>query len=57
MSKVLDFADTFFIICGQKWKQLSFLHVYHHSSIFLVYWLNLRAGYDGDIYLTIVLVS
>lgn len=55
VSKVLDFADTVFIIFGQKWKQLSFLHVYHHCTIFLIYWMNLRLNYDGDIYLTIVL--
>lgn len=54
-SKVLDFADTFFIVIGKKWKQLSFLHVYHHTTIFLFYWLNLHVNYDGDIYLTIVL--
>ena len=40
---------------SQKWKQLSFLHVYHHSTIFVFYWLNANIGYDGDIYLTIVL--
>jgi len=57
LSKILDFCDTLFIVLRQKWKQLSFLHVYHHASIFLVYWLNTRAGYDGDIYLTIVLNS
>ena len=55
VSKVFDFADTFFIIMGKKWKQLSFLHVYHHTTIFLFYWLNGRVNYDGDIYLTIVL--
>lgn len=36
VSKILDFADTVFIILGKKWKQLSFLHVYHHVTIFLV---------------------
>lgn len=36
ISKILDFADTFFIIAEKRWKQLSFLHVYHHTSIFLV---------------------
>ena len=36
LSKILDFADTLFIILDKKWKQLSFLHVYHHTSIFLV---------------------
>jgi elongation of very long chain fatty acids protein 4 len=55
LSKILDFADTFFIIAECRWKQLSFLHVYHHFSIFLFYWLNLNVGYDGDVYLTIVL--
>ncbi len=55
VSKVLDFMDTFFIVLGQKWAQLSFLHYYHHWSVFQIYWLNLWVGYDGDIYLTIVL--
>jgi elongation of very long chain fatty acids protein 4 len=55
VSKVFDFADTVFIILGKKWNQLSFLHVYHHVTIFLVYWLNLNAGYDGDIFLTVIL--
>jgi elongation of very long chain fatty acids protein 4 len=36
LSKILDFMDTVFIILEKKWKQLSFLHVYHHTSIFLV---------------------
>lgn len=36
LSKILDFLDTVFIILEKKWKQLSFLHVYHHTSIFLV---------------------
>jgi elongation of very long chain fatty acids protein 4 len=55
LSKLWDFWDTFFMIINKKWDQLTFLHVYHHSSIFLFYWLNTRVNYDGDIYLTIVL--
>jgi elongation of very long chain fatty acids protein 4 len=55
LSKVLDFADTVFMIVKGNWHQVSFLHVYHHTSIFLVYWLNAQASYGGDIYLTIVL--
>lgn len=54
ISKVLDFMDTIFIVFRRSWKQLSFLHVYHHSTIFMFYWLNLRVGYDGDIYFTIL---
>lgn len=55
VSKIWDFWDTIFIILGKKWRQLSFLHVYHHWSIFLFYWLNVHVYYDGDIYLTILL--
>jgi len=54
-SKVWDFWDTIFIVLNKKWRQLSFLHVYHHTTIFLFYWLNSNANYDGDIFLTIVL--
>lgn len=36
LSKILDFMDTIFIILEKRWSQLSFLHVYHHFSIFLV---------------------
>lgn len=36
LSKLLDFMDTFFIIVGKKWNQLSLLHVYHHLTIFFV---------------------
>lgn len=36
LSKILDFMDTIFIILEKRWQQLSFLHVYHHFSIFLV---------------------
>jgi len=55
LSKVLDFADTVFMIVKGNWHQVSFLHVYHHASIFLVYWLNANVSYDADIYFTIVL--
>lgn len=36
LSKILDFLDTVFIIAEKRWSQLSFLHIYHHTSIFLV---------------------
>lgn len=55
VSKIWDFWDTIFIVIGKKWRQLSFLHVYHHTTIFMFYWLNVNSQYDGDIYLTILL--
>jgi len=55
VSKLLDFCDTVFIVLAKRWRQLSFLHVYHHSTVFLFYWLNAHYNFDGDVYLTIVL--
>lgn len=57
LSKVLDFFDTAIIISRRKWRQLSFLHVYHHFSIFLIYHFIAKAGFDGDIYFTVALNS
>eukprot|EP00923_Selenidium_pygospionis_P031902 GHVN01056384.1.p1 GENE.GHVN01056384.1~~GHVN01056384.1.p1 ORF type:complete len:189 (+),score=3.92 GHVN01056384.1:43-609(+) len=54
LSKVFDFFDTFFIIARGKSRQLSFLHCYHHTTIFLFYWINSNVGYDGDQYLPII---
>jgi len=54
LSKALDFADTMFMIIKGNWRQVSFLHVYHHFSIFLFYWLNAQCNYDGDAYFSIV---
>ena len=45
LSKFLDWFDTFFIIAkGNAKKQLSFLHVYHHSSIGLMWGILLATG-------------
>ena len=55
VSKILDFVDTFAIVMRGKGKQLSLLHVYHHVTIFLMYWLNMKVCYDGDIFFTILL--
>jgi elongation of very long chain fatty acids protein 4 len=55
LSKVLDFFDTIFIIASNNWAQFSFLHYYHHLTIYLVYWMNANIAADGDVYLTVVL--
>ena len=48
VSKLLDFADTIFIIARDKWDQFIPLHVYHHFSVFPVQWLFQTAAPDGD---------
>jgi elongation of very long chain fatty acids protein 4 len=42
------------MIARGNWAQFTFLHTYHHTSIFLVYWMVTSAAYDGDVYYTIV---
>lgn len=39
-SKVIEFLDTVFMIFEGRWRQVSFLHVYHHVSI-LSYWFTI----------------
>ena len=44
MSKFLDLLDTVFIILRKKDDQLSFLHVYHHATIGVMWGVVLRTG-------------
>lgn len=39
-SKVVEFLDTIFMVFEGRWRQVSFLHVYHHISI-LSYWFTI----------------
>jgi len=50
MSKMLDWFDTLFIILGNKPKQFTVLHVYHHSSVWFMNWLNLVINFDAEIF-------
>ncbi len=36
LSKIFDFMDTFIMVVRGKFEQFTFLHVYHHISIFLM---------------------
>ncbi|XP_025110181.1 elongation of very long chain fatty acids protein 4-like [Pomacea canaliculata] len=38
-SKILEMADTVFFILRKKFNQVTFLHVYHHSSMFVFSWV------------------
>ncbi|XP_036336931.1 elongation of very long chain fatty acids protein 4-like [Rhagoletis pomonella] len=41
-SKLLEFADTIFFILRKKRKQLTFLHVYHHGTMFPLWWIAIK---------------
>mmetsp|Transcript_21050 Transcript_21050/g.42438 ORF Transcript_21050/g.42438 Transcript_21050/m.42438 type:complete len:261 (+) Transcript_21050:180-962(+) len=47
LSKFLDFFDTLFIILRKKKSQLTFLHVYHHASIGMIWGTMLYVGHGN----------
>eukprot|EP00937_MAST-01D_sp_MAST-1D-sp2_P001867 g1867.t1 len=53
--KFFEFADTWFFILRRSFRQVTFLHVFHHSSITLVVGSILRYDFSGDMYLPILL--
>ena len=57
ISKILDFMDTILIIVSGKIEQFTFLHCYHHLSIFTFWWINISMSFDGDIYVVIMFNS
>eukprot|EP00211_Chloroparvula_japonica_P017553 CAMPEP_0119118970 /NCGR_PEP_ID=MMETSP1310-20130426/666_1 /TAXON_ID=464262 /ORGANISM="Genus nov. species nov., Strain RCC2339" /LENGTH=265 /DNA_ID=CAMNT_0007108377 /DNA_START=100 /DNA_END=897 /DNA_ORIENTATION=- len=50
VSKIYEFLDTFIMALRKKNAQISLLHVYHHATIFLIWWLNLYYCPGGDAY-------
>jgi len=56
-SKVVEFIDTFIMVLKKNDRQISFLHVYHHVSIFSIWWVVIFYGPGGDGYFTAALNS
>lgn len=50
-SKLLEFCDTFFFILRKKERQLTFLHVYHHSTMFTLWWIGIKWVPSGSTFL------
>lgn len=55
--KYLEFFDTYFMILRGKMEQVSFLHIYHHTTIAWAWWIALRYSPGGDIYFGALLNS
>ncbi|PRD25122.1 UNVERIFIED_CONTAM: Elovl7 [Trichonephila clavipes] len=36
--KYLELLDTIFFVLRKKYNQISFLHVFHHSAVIVVFW-------------------
>ncbi|KXS19299.1 polyunsaturated fatty acid elongation enzyme [Gonapodya prolifera JEL478] len=57
MSKIPEFIDTFLMVVKKNFRQISFLHLYHHTSIFLICWLFCFVAPGGEAYLSVILNS
>lgn len=55
--KYLEFFDTYFMILRGKMDQVSFLHIYHHTTIAWAWWIAVRYSPGGDIYFGALLNS
>ncbi|PAA86156.1 hypothetical protein BOX15_Mlig007849g1 [Macrostomum lignano] len=42
VSKVIELMDTVLIVLRKKNEQLSFLHIYHHATMILLWWSGAR---------------
>ncbi|KAI0230196.1 Elongation of very long chain fatty acids protein 4 [Lamellibrachia satsuma] len=47
-SKMIEFMDTFFFILRKKNNQISFLHVYHHATMFPIWWIGVKWAAGGQ---------
>lgn len=56
-NKYLEFLDTYFMILRGKNEQVSFLHVYHHTTIAWAWWIALSLFPGGDCYFGALLNS
>jgi len=50
LSKVVEFIDTFIMILRKKFDQISFLHIYHHVSVLIMWWFNVYFYPGGEAY-------
>ncbi|XP_078481362.1 very long chain fatty acid elongase 4-like [Ciona intestinalis] len=48
ISKYIEILDTVFFILRKKFNQVSFLHVYHHSTMLVNWWLGIKYVAGGQ---------
>mmetsp|Transcript_30624 Transcript_30624/g.55872 ORF Transcript_30624/g.55872 Transcript_30624/m.55872 type:complete len:400 (-) Transcript_30624:58-1257(-) len=53
--KFWEFLDTWFFILRKSFRQVTFLHVFHHCSINIVVGVIIPYEFNGDMYLPILL--
>lgn len=50
VSKLPEFVDTFLMMLKQNYHQISFLHLYHHSTIFVIWFIVTNKAPGGEAY-------
>lgn len=50
VSKLPEFIDTFLMMLKQNYRQISFLHLYHHSTIFVIWFIVTNRAPGGEAY-------
>lgn len=49
--------DTFFFVLKKKNNQISFLHVYHHATMFPIWWIGIKWVAGGQCKYTFILCT
>jgi elongation of very long chain fatty acids protein 4 len=57
VSKYYEFVDTFLMLIKGNLRQVSFLHVFHHTSTGFIFWLVSRCAPGGDAWFCIAFNS
>jgi len=57
ISKLFEFMDTIAMVLRKKNNQVTFLHKYHHGSMFLLWWIQVRHTPGGQATVGVVLNS
>eukprot|EP00735_Rhodelphis_limneticus_P009838 TRINITY_DN2880_c1_g1::TRINITY_DN2880_c1_g1_i5::g.6009::m.6009 TRINITY_DN2880_c1_g1::TRINITY_DN2880_c1_g1_i5::g.6009 ORF type:complete len:310 (-),score=43.78,sp/Q9JLJ4/ELOV2_MOUSE/34.84/3e-31,ELO/PF01151.13/1.4e-51,UPF0121/PF03661.8/1.1e+03,UPF0121/PF03661.8/2.1e+03,UPF0121/PF03661.8/0.0042 TRINITY_DN2880_c1_g1_i5:1990-2838(-) len=57
LQKYFEYCDTWFFILRKSFRQVTFLHIYHHCSITLIVGSHVYYDWAGDIYLPVMLNS
>jgi len=57
VSKIAEFGDTVIMALKKNNHQISFLHVYHHTSIFFIWWIICYFAPGGESYFSAALNS
>jgi hypothetical protein len=47
-SKAIEFLDTFWMVIRKNFRQITFLHVFHHSSMLVIWWFVISFAPGGQ---------